>query len=352
MDAYLRNAWYVAAWSGEIVDKPLGRKLLDEPVLFYRRTDGTVTALQDRCPHRFVPLSRGRVEGDNIRCGYHGLRFNAEGSCIDDRCNDLLRAAAKLRRYPVEERYGAIWIWMGTDAANPSLIPDCSFLVDPARTILFDQTLVKANYMLEIDNLLDLSHLDYVHLGTISNGSFSEGVFKTWHDDAGIHSTWWTEDCSIPPQFVPYLVGAERVDQWADVTWRAPGNVYIHSGGTRCKQPKEAGYWIEQCHSLTPETALTTHYFWGIARPNLGEPPEVNEFAKGRLRQAFVTEDATMIEAQQSAMKSTDFWAEKPIVLPEDGAAIRARHSMAKLIRAEQQRSATTTKVATAGAAS
>jgi len=338
MDAYLRNAWYVAAWSGEISHTPLGRRLLDEPVVFYRRSDGTVTALQDRCPHRFVPLSLGKIDGDNIVCGYHGLRFDGNGTCIDHRCNDMLRADAKLRHYPVEERYGAIWIWMGQETPNKDLIPDCGFLVDPARTMLFDQTLVKANYMLEIDNLLDLSHLDYVHLSTISAGSFTDGVFKTWQDDAGVHTTWWTEDCVIPPQFVPYLVGAERVDQWADSTWKAPGIVYIHSGGTRCKQPRESGYWIEQCHCVTPETATTTHYFWGIARPNMGEPPEVSAFARQRLRQAFISEDATMLEAQQRAMKSTDFWAERPIVLPEDGGAVRARRTLAKLIRAEQER--------------
>lgn len=340
MDTYLRNAWYVAAWSGELADLPLGRRLLDEPVVFYRRSDGKVTALQDRCPHCFVPLSRGRIDGDDIVCGYHGLRFNAEGACIDGRCNNVARSAAKVRSYPIEERHGAIWIWMGTEAANPALIPDCGFLDDPTRSMLFDRTVVKANYMLEIDNLLDLSHLDYVHLGTISNGSFTDGTFKAWQDDSGVHTSWSTEDCPIPPQFVAYLTGAARVDQWADSTWRAPGNVYIHSGATRCKQPREAGYWIEQCHCVTPETATTTHYFWGIARPNLGEPPEFHEFAKQRLRQAFVSEDANMLEAQQRAMKSLDFWAERPVVLPEDSGAIRARHLIAKLVREEQERTA------------
>lgn len=224
---------------------------------------------------------------------------------------------------------------MGNEKADPDLIPDFAFLSDPAKVALFDQAVVKANYTLEIDNLLDLSHLDYVHLATISNGSFTDGTFKTWQDGQKVHADWWTQNCPIPPQFIPYLGGAERVDQWADVTWAAPSYVYIHSGATRCDQPRSDGYWIEQAHFLTPETATSTHYFWGLSRPDHGEPTEMVEIARARARQAFAGEDATMLEAQQRAMRGIDFWAEKPVVFPEDASAIRARRILEKLVRAE-----------------
>ena len=169
----LRNAWYVAAWADELGDAPLGRALLDEKVVLFRQGDGAVAALADRCPHRFVPLSLGKVCDGQLTCGYHGLRF-----AVDERFNDHVRAASRRKSYPVVERHRAVWMWMGNEPARPDDIPDFAFLDDPGFEVISGVTAMAANYLLEIDNLMDLSHLDYLHLATIGNGSLSIGEYK------------------------------------------------------------------------------------------------------------------------------------------------------------------------------
>ncbi len=336
MSGFLHNAWYVAAWSHEIGRAPLARTLLGKPVVFFRRSDGGVAALADRCPHRFVPLSRGKLEGDTLRCGYHGLCFEADGTCSDKRVNGQLKAAARLHVYPVEERHGAVWIWMGERRAEPNEIPDFAFQTDAAHHKMFGTTYMAANYTLEIDNLLDLSHLDHLHPGGPSNGHLTDGSYKAWQDHLTVHSDWWNPDCATPPFFMLYTEGEERVDQWAETRWDPPGSVYIRTGVTKRGQPREAGYEIQQGHFITPETETTTHYLWSLAFPNRGEPPEFVAAVEGAVRITFDDEDRPMLEAQQRAMRGTDFWAEQPVILAEDAGAIRARRVLEKLIRDEQ----------------
>jgi phenylpropionate dioxygenase-like ring-hydroxylating dioxygenase large terminal subunit len=82
--AYLRNAWYVAAWSDEVGDGQLvPRTIMDEPIVLYRKADGAMAAIEDRCAHRFAPLSMGKiVGGDRIQCPYHGLEYDGSGACV------------------------------------------------------------------------------------------------------------------------------------------------------------------------------------------------------------------------------------------------------------------------------
>ena len=121
--SYLRNAWYVAAWSDDLADGGvLGRTILKEPVVLYRKADGNVAALQDRCPHRFAPLSMGKVlNGDRIQCPYHGLEFNSSGTCVlNPHGTKNIPPRARVRSYPVTEKHKAIWIWMGEKAPDHS----------------------------------------------------------------------------------------------------------------------------------------------------------------------------------------------------------------------------------------
>jgi vanillate O-demethylase monooxygenase subunit len=336
MSEFLHNAWYVAAWGHEIGAAPFARTLLGQKVVFFRRSDGTVAALADRCPHRFVPLSRGKVENDTLRCGYHGLCFESDGSCSDARVKGQLKAAARLRVYPVAERHGAVWIWMGERSADPREIPDFGFQTEGGGHRFFGVTYMAANYTLEIDNLLDLSHLDHLHPGGLSNGHLGDGVYKAWQAGRVVHSDWWNPDCATPFQFLPYMDGEPRVDQWVDTRWEAPGSVHLYTGVTKRGQAKAAGYEIYQGHFVTPESAATTHYFWSSVFPDHGEPAELVAAVEGAVRSTFDDEDRPMLEAQQRAMRAADFWAELPVILPEDAGAIRARRVLEKLIRDEQ----------------
>jgi phenylpropionate dioxygenase-like ring-hydroxylating dioxygenase large terminal subunit len=335
---FLYNGWYVAAWSHEIGAAPFARTLLGEPVVFFRRADGTVAALADRCPHRFVPLSRGKIDGDILVCGYHGLRFGSDGACYDPRVADPLKAAAKLRTYPVAERHGAVWIWMGEARAEPDAIPDFAFQAEHRVHKFFGLTHMEANYALEIDNLLDLSHLDYLHPGGLSNGHLHDGTYKAWQDGTTVHCGWWNPDCATPFQFLGYMDGEPRVDQWVDTRWDPPGSVWLHTGVTKPGRGKDAGYHIYQGHFVTPETESTTHYFWSGTFPDNGEPKELVTAVEGAVRTTFDDEDRPMLEAQQRAMRSADFWSQRPLILAEDAGAIRARRVLEKLIRDEQEK--------------
>ena len=162
--AYLRNAWYLAAWSSELRTSELfQRRLLDEPLLLYRLTNGTPVALQDRCPHRFAPLHMGKIVGEAVQCPYHGLQFSASGNCVLNP-HGPVPAAARIRSFPVVERYSAIWIWMGEPAqANPDLITPFDFLSPEHFYAGTGYLHINAHYELESDNILDLSHIEFLH---------------------------------------------------------------------------------------------------------------------------------------------------------------------------------------------
>ena len=110
---FLRNAWYVAEWERNIGASPSAISVLGEDVAIYRGSSGHYAALADTCPHRKVPLSLGRVQGDDLECGYHGLVFDCSGQCVRAPGNDRPPQGAQVRSFPIEARYGLLWIWMG-----------------------------------------------------------------------------------------------------------------------------------------------------------------------------------------------------------------------------------------------
>ena len=172
----LRNAWYIAARKGEVGRGLLARTLCKEPVVLFRRQDGTPAALEDRCCHRHLPLSKGRLIGDVVQCGYHGLEFDAAGTCLRVPGQTRAPPGAKVKSYPVVERHGLVWIWIG-DAANadPSDIPDYHWLADPGWKAVGGSIPLVAHYMYSIDNLLDLTLETYVHASTLG----AAGIIET-----------------------------------------------------------------------------------------------------------------------------------------------------------------------------
>jgi vanillate O-demethylase monooxygenase subunit len=167
---FARNHWYIAAESGEVGRSPLGRVLLNEPVVLYRRENGAAVALEDRCCHRRAPLHKGRIEGDAIRCGYHGFLYDSGGACIQIPGLSQMPPGAKVRSYPVVERNRWVWIWPGDPAlADPARIPGLPERDNPAWVTTSAYLPVKADYLLLVDNLLDLSHLAFIHASSIGS---------------------------------------------------------------------------------------------------------------------------------------------------------------------------------------
>ena len=184
---YLRNAWYVAAWSDDIAEGGLlGRTILNEPVVIYRMPDGKVAALADRCAHRFAPLSMGKIVGGNrVQCPYHGLEYDTSGACVlQPHGMKNIPSRARVRGYPVVEKHKAIWIWMGERPADQSKVPDFSVLdnVPELHSTKRDMIVIKANVELIIDNLLDLSHTSYLHDGILGNSETVESEIKVEHE--------------------------------------------------------------------------------------------------------------------------------------------------------------------------
>ena len=176
---FLRNCWYVAAWDHELIDgKLLRRTLLEDPVLLYRGDSGKVTAMNDRCPHRGALLSKGRLEGDAVRCMYHGIKYDSTGRCVQIPGQDMIPPKLRVRTYPIEERGHLVWIWMGDPAkADPSQIIDFPYLSDPRWKGLPAYLHYDASYLLIVDNLSDFAHLAFVHTKTL--GGSEEYAYVT-----------------------------------------------------------------------------------------------------------------------------------------------------------------------------
>ncbi|MBU6443156.1 MAG: aromatic ring-hydroxylating dioxygenase subunit alpha [Alphaproteobacteria bacterium] len=332
---YLGNAWYQAAWSDEVVaDGLLGRTLLDRPVVFFRDAEGAIVALDDRCPHRFAPLSRGRVKDGTLYCGYHGLGFDATGGCSHNPHGPIPKRAA-VRRYPALERHDAIWIWPGDPArADPALLPDLGFIdVTPATAKLHGYLRTAANYQLLSDNILDLSHADYLHPDTLG-GIMTKAAVNVAEQEGRLSIRWDAPSVEPPPAFKA-MVPEGKADIWTEVTWTAPAVMILNTGAVPTGQTPSDSDQNYVLHNMTPETASASHYFYCPTRRNRLDDAAFTAVLKQFLDQAFLSEDKPMIEAQQSRMETPDLFALKPVLLSVDAGAIRARRMLQRRIDAE-----------------
>ena len=186
------NAWYAAAWDVDLKHALFPRTICGKHVVMYRQSNGQVCALEDACWHRLVPLSKGRLDGDTVVCGYHGLKFNAQGRCTYMPSQDTINPSACVRSYPVVERHRFIWLWMGDPAlADPALVPDMHWNDDPAWAGDGKTIHVKCDYRLVVDNLMDLTHEAFVHGSSIGNDHVAEAPFDVTHGDKTVTVTRW-----------------------------------------------------------------------------------------------------------------------------------------------------------------
>ena len=336
MTAFLMNCWYMGAWAHEVSETPMSRRMLGIGVMFFRKTDGTITALRDRCPHRFAPLSNGKVVDDCIQCPYHGLIFDASGQCVSAPLEAKAPRAVRVQSFPVIERYGIVWFWPGdAEAVDASLIPDFSYLVGPSFKHVLGITRVKAHYELETDNLMDLSHVDMLHppfAGVLSPKS----QFKALREGNRVLSDWFSSNALNPllMEYGPFPTAGGLIDQWLEMRWDPPCSMLLDVAVTRTGQPREAGYSMPSAHILTPETESSTLYFWAGSLHAEDQMP-MDQFRESFI-QAFEREDRPMVEAVAEEMGAdTDLLAMKPLLLRSDAGAVLARRVLAELIAKE-----------------
>lgn len=337
MDGILINTWYMAAWSHEIGDSLLRRRIIGEPILLYRLADGSVTALTDRCPHRFAPLSKGERVGGGVRCGYHGLGFDASGACIHNPFGDAIPKGASVRHWPVIERDGIVWLWSGEPAlADPSTIPDFAMLDRPCGPPLTGMMAMQAHYEYGTDNLMDLSHIEFVHKGSFAGaGVIFAGQHELHEDGDTLHSNWWMPNVPAPAHTFGIYQPGMPTDHWLDMRWNAPASMYLQIGATPIGQSRDIGVVVHQAHILTPETDGTAHYFWATTRSGDIVDPGADGYLKQLLGQAFDDEDKPMIEAAYANMDGAGFWDRKPVFLGIDAGGTRARRKLEQMAARE-----------------
>jgi len=347
MSAYLKNAWYAAAWSHEIGRQLLKRVIMDESILFYRKEDGTAVAVSNRCAHRFAPLHLGKLEGDTVSCPYHGLRYDSSGKCVFNPNGDQrVPVGARIRTYALAERSGMLWIWPGdADRADTALLPDISYLEDRTRYAPVTGYLnVRSNYRFILDNLLDNAHLNTVHHDTLSCEPFRRGVPHLKPSAANANEILTSLICppGLPGAIWSQIWAAEHdgvapgsMDHWVELSWEPGGTCLQETGITPEGRPRSEGIATLNCHLVTPETGQTSHYFWGIARPFQLNNPEFDEQMKFGANYAFQHQDEPMLEAIQKESGAQDFWKMRPALTIEDVTLSKVRRRMDELIRAE-----------------
>lgn len=336
---YLRNSWYVAALTTELAAGALvGRQIVGLPVLLYRDERGAVAAIGNRCPHRFAPLHLGRLEEGQVRCGYHGLGFDRTGQCVHNpHGSDSAVRALRVPAYPAVEQQGLVWVWPGDpDSADFALPPTFECLEGERSFVGFGYLHGNAHYELMSDNILDLSHVEFLHPGLGTEAVSKAKVEVRQVDDRIVCSRQMKNELLPPNLERAYRTGGARVDRAMEVTWQAPAVLRLQVSVEPLEGDDTSVRGSESIHLFTPETSGSTHYFYaGAMNRTTSDEVIANGFFQA-LRRAFVTEDKPMIDAQQGMMGTTDLMSLRPSLLPFDQAAVLARRRLANLIEAEQ----------------
>ncbi|HEX7819785.1 MAG TPA: aromatic ring-hydroxylating dioxygenase subunit alpha [Sphingobium sp.] len=336
---FLYNNWYVAGWSLDL--KPgerVGRTFLNQPIVLFRTESGKASALEDRCCHRALPLSFGMVDGERIRCSYHGLEFNVEGKCERIPAQDKIPSSACVRQFPLVERDALMWIWMGDPVlADEATIPPHPWHNDQRFRWKSHHYDIDGNWELMIENLMDLSHLPYIHANTIGGNPDLHFGVKTNSERDGdvVRVTRYMPNSVPPPTYKAAKDFAGPVDRWQEIEFR-PVLIRINTGacdaGTGAYDGKrDHGFSMVGFHGITPETEATTHYFWSVATDavNDGIPEQIFQQTADTFR-----EDQEVLELQQKRISAEP---DRPLLdIASDVGARQARQVLRRLIKAER----------------
>jgi len=340
---FLVNCWYVAAWDHELIDgRLLERTILGQQVLIYKGDSGRAVALDNRCCHRGAKLSKGRLEGDCVRCMYHGLKFDPTGKCVQIPGQDAVPAKLGVRSYPVVERDHIVWIWPGDPGkADPSKIIDIAYLRDPAWRGVPDYMHYDADYRLIVDNLSDFAHLAFVHAKTL--GGSEEYAFKTKpvaveRLENGFRVERWHMNASPPPFHRKVTRDDAPIDRRNIGLMYVPGIFFLESmfapAGSGAEKGNLAGAkQYRNCQFFTPETARSTHFFWNYLHDyDLGNPT-IAVSLHDSMVDGFL-EDKAIIEGQQKVLDADPEFQMHPIA--SDAALAHFRRTLERMIEAER----------------
>jgi phenylpropionate dioxygenase-like ring-hydroxylating dioxygenase large terminal subunit len=336
---FIRNCWYVVAWDHEIpADGLFNRTVIGEPLLLFRQADGRIVCLEDRCCHRLAPLSKGRKEGDCVRCGYHGLKFDGSGACVEVPGLDAVPPKARVKTYPLVLKNRWVFVWMGDPAlADEALLPD-NFSNQHAEWKNIPGYLhYDTNYLLICDNLLDFSHLSYVHEKTLGGTTaIAQARPEIEKVPQGIRVTRRVNDVPPPPFYRRMRSFSSNLDRWFIYDFVLPGTLLMHSGGRPVTDPPDDlrnAVRLHSCQTLTPETETSTHYFFQQSHPIEVGDDALTQGIYESLITAF-NEDRDMITAQAQMLARSEGVTMLPLAM--DSALLQFRRLVEERVAAER----------------
>ncbi|HEY0485364.1 MAG TPA: aromatic ring-hydroxylating dioxygenase subunit alpha [Mycobacteriales bacterium] len=290
MTAFVRDQWYVAAYSHEVGrEQILGRTILGEAIALYRTEAGEAVALADRCVHRRFPLSESRLDGDTVVCGYHGFTYDRTGSCVSVPGQQRIPRTARVTSYPVVEQDSFVWVWIGDRArADAAPIPRAPWLADENYTTVCGMEPLGARYSLLVDNLMDLSHETYLHGGHIGTPEVADTPITTEvDDDAGIvYVSRHMDDAECPPFYAESTGLRGRITRWQDIEYHPPCLYLLHSRIAPqgvlppADGPDDGAFHVEVVYAITPSTEDSTYDFWAVARDFATGDRRVSDFLR------------------------------------------------------------------------
>lgn len=336
---YPRNQWYVAGWSHEFThEKVVARDICGDPVALYRTESGAPNALFNRCPHRGMPLhsATSKIIGDTLQCGYHGMRYGPDGKCVEVPSGGAIPSKMCVRSYPVAERAHWVWIWMGDPAkADTSLIPDhhAIGLTDPA---MFSEPgihlQVKANYLMPLENLVDATHITYLHHGLIDSGNVATHPYKLEVEGPRIATVREFTDEVLPPMLRMAMgIKGERVNRRLTLIAYSNHLAQISQQFSEVDFPDEPPRRIELLVALTPAGKKVTHQFGLFA----GSFPNKHPGRFDDLRNLLM-EDVVVLDEIQELFDRLGPENAPEVSVKSDDANIRSRRLIAEMIKRER----------------
>jgi vanillate O-demethylase monooxygenase subunit len=342
---FIRNTWYVACTEAELEslgNKPLGRTICNEKMVFFKGPDGHVAAVEDFCPHRGAPLSLGKVCQGKLVCGYHGLEMGCEGKTVH-MPGQRVRGFPAIKAFAVAQRYGFVWVWPGDQTkADQALLPQFEFFDNPAWAYGGGLYHVKADYRLMIDNLMDLTHETYVHATSIGQPEIDETPCTTTVEGEQVILQRHMSGIQAPPfwQMAMSANGLDpqaKVDRWQICRFTPPSHIMIdvgvsiagHGGFHAPPEVKAYGVVVD---FITPETETSHWYHWGMARQFKPQDAELtNKIREGQGK--IFNEDMEMLQLQQANISQ---WPERKLLLLNiDSGGVQSRRIIDRLLAQE-----------------
>lgn len=295
----VRNCWYVAAFSDEVSRDIISRRFLGVDVALYRTLKGEPVAVRNRCPHRSFPLAKGKLDGDILVCGYHGMQFDPSGRCVNMPSMPIVPSNANVRAFPIVERGPILWIWMGDpDHADEALVPDTSWLASPQWKSVRGTFQMQSDYLNMHENLLDQTHFPFLHPGTVGTPEYARSRLDVRKEGDVIVIDRALRNAPPPGIYgVPMGLMEKRVDRFSEARFVSPA---IHTAYARIvDNTDESGapktYRFNITHLITPETNSTLHYWWFNSRDQKLDDPEADAFLKSASEKAYL-EDVDALE--------------------------------------------------------